>query len=119
MLLTTDRRHRLDVAIEQMAMNSQFTDTVIRLGCLRGISTLTGFGLAVEVGDWHRFTGNTIGAYLGLVPSELSPPSSPALKARSPRPATAPLDPRQRSRSSRAVRPAVTPGSAVRGHVDC
>jgi transposase len=29
-------------------------------------------GLAVEVGDWQRFTGATIGAYLGLVPSEQS-----------------------------------------------
>ena len=26
----------------------------------------------MEVGDWHRFTGVTIGAYLGLVPSEHS-----------------------------------------------
>ena len=43
-----------------------------RLGCLRGISTLTGFGLAVEIGDWHRFTGSTIGAFLGLVPTEHS-----------------------------------------------
>ena len=40
--------------------------------CLRGVSTLTGFGLAVEIGDWHRFTGCTIGAYLGLVPTESS-----------------------------------------------
>lgn len=45
---------------------------VRRLGCLGGISTLTGFGLAVEVGDWHRFTGNTIGSFAGLVPSEHS-----------------------------------------------
>ncbi len=34
------------------------------------MSTLTAFGLAVEIGDWHRFTGATIGAYLGLVPTE-------------------------------------------------
>jgi transposase len=33
---------------------------------------LTGFGLAVEIGDWQRFTGATIGAWLGLVPSEQS-----------------------------------------------
>ena len=45
---------------------------VRRLGCLRGISTLTGFALAVEIGDWHRFTGNTIGSFVGLVPSEHS-----------------------------------------------
>jgi hypothetical protein len=36
------------------------------------ISVLTAFGLAVEIGDWNRFTGSTIGAYLGLVPSEHS-----------------------------------------------
>jgi transposase len=35
---------------------------VSRLQGLRGISTLTVFGLAVEVGDWTRFTGSTIGA---------------------------------------------------------
>jgi transposase len=45
---------------------------VHRLGCLRGIATLTAFGLAVEVGDWDRLTGSTIGAYLGLVPTESS-----------------------------------------------
>ena len=45
MLATTARRDRLDTAIEAMA---------------------------VEVGDWHRFTG----AYLGLVPSEASSGSS-------------------------------------------
>lgn len=43
-----------------------------RLGCLHGISTLTGFGLAVEIGSSNRFTGNTIGAFVGLVPSERS-----------------------------------------------
>ena len=37
-----------------------------------GCRTLTAFGLAVEIGDWHRFTGATIGAYLGLVPTESS-----------------------------------------------
>lgn len=49
-----------------------YTPMVHRLGCLRGISTLTGFGLAVEIGDWQRFTGSTIGSYVGLVPSEYS-----------------------------------------------
>jgi transposase len=49
-----------------------FTPVVTRLGCLRGVSTLTAFGLAVEIGDWHRLTGRTIGAYLGLVPTESS-----------------------------------------------
>ena len=50
-------RDRLDAAIEAMAADSAFTPVVRRLGCLRGISTLTGFGLAVEIGDWERLTG--------------------------------------------------------------
>ena len=66
------RRDRLDAAIAVMASGSEFTPVVHRLGCLRGISTLTGFALAVEIGDWHRFTGNTIGSFVGLVPSEYS-----------------------------------------------
>jgi transposase len=66
------RRDRLDTAIAQMAARSEFTPMVHRLGCLRGISTLTGFALAVEIGDWSRFTGNTIGSFVGLVPSEYS-----------------------------------------------
>ena len=70
------RRDRLDVAIAAMAGESEFTPVVRRLGCLRGVSTLTGFALAVELGDWHRFTGNTIGSFVGLVPSESSSGSS-------------------------------------------
>jgi transposase len=26
--------------------------------------------VAVEIGDWHRFSGSSIGAFLGLVPTE-------------------------------------------------
>ncbi|WCC80664.1 transposase [Cutibacterium equinum] len=55
-----------------MAQNSLWADTVHRLGCLRPISTLTGFGLVVEIGDWARFTGNSIGSFVGVVPSENS-----------------------------------------------
>lgn len=71
-LVTTARRDRLEDAITAMAADSQFSPIVYRLGCLRGISTLTAFALAVEIGDWHRFTGSTIGAFVGLVPSEHS-----------------------------------------------
>ena len=66
------RRDRLDAAIALLAADSEFTPVVHRLGCLRGIGTLTGMALAVEVGDWHRFTGKTIGSFIGLVPSEYS-----------------------------------------------
>ncbi len=71
-LVTKTRRDRLDAVISEMAADSEFTDVVHRLGCLHGVSTLTGFALAVEIGDWHRFTGNTIGSFVGLVPSEYS-----------------------------------------------
>jgi transposase len=72
MLATVDRRDRLDAAIAQMAADSPYTPVVTRLGCLRGVSTLTAFGLAVEIGDWQRLSGRSIGAYLGLVPTEYS-----------------------------------------------
>lgn len=75
------RRDRLDRAILAMAADSPFTPVVDRLGCLRGVNTLTGFALAVEITDWHRFTGNTIGAFLGLVPSEYSSGQSRQLGA--------------------------------------
>ncbi len=72
------RRRRLDTAIEEMAAASEFTPIVRRMCCLRGVSTLTGFGLAVEVGDWTRFTGfrhrlvcrfGALGAFLRFVAS--------------------------------------------------
>jgi transposase len=71
-LAVNARRDRLDQAIAIMAADSEFSPLVRRLGCLRGVSTLTSFALAVEIGDWHRFTGNTIGSFVGLVPSEHS-----------------------------------------------
>jgi transposase len=72
MLATVGRRDRLDAAIAELAADSAYTSVVTRLGCLRGVSTLTAFGLAVEIGDWQRLTGRSIGAYLGLVPTEYS-----------------------------------------------
>ena len=73
------RRDRLDARIAELAADSAWTPVVHRLGCLRGISTLTGFALAVEIGDWSRFDGNSIGAYVGLIPSEHSSGTSRAL----------------------------------------
>jgi transposase len=68
----TLRRDRLDKAITEMAHEPEWAPVVTRLQCLRGVSTLTAFALAVEIGDWERFTGSSIGGYLGLVPSENS-----------------------------------------------
>ena len=71
-LATAARRDRLDAVIAALAADSEFTPVVRRLACLRGVSTLTAFALAVEIGDWHRFSGSTIGSYVGLVPAEFS-----------------------------------------------
>jgi hypothetical protein len=73
------RRGRLDTAIEQLAAGSEFSPLLRRLGCLRGISTLTGFALAVEIGDWTRFTGASIGSFVGLTPAEYSSGNSRTL----------------------------------------
>jgi hypothetical protein len=67
----SDRCDRLDDPIATMAYGSEYTP-VIREQSLRGISTLTSFGLTGEIGDWDRSTGTTIGAYLGLVATEHS-----------------------------------------------
>jgi transposase len=64
------RRDRLDAAIADLSRRPDLAPLVGRLSCLRGVSTLTAVGLAVEIGDWHRLTGATIGAYLGLTPGE-------------------------------------------------
>jgi transposase len=64
------RRDRLDAAITELAQRPDLAPLVGRLSCLRGVSTLTAVGLAVEIGDWHRLSGATIGAYLGLTPTE-------------------------------------------------
>ena len=77
-LTATAARDRLDEQISVAAALPRFADTVNRLGCLRGISALTGLALTVEIGDWTRFTGASIGAYVGLVPSEYSSGTSRA-----------------------------------------
>ena len=71
-LTATAARHRLDKQIVTVAASPRWADQVDRLGCLRGISALTGLALTVEIGDWTRFTGALIGAYVGLVPTEYS-----------------------------------------------
>ncbi len=67
------RRDRLDDAISTMAANSEFTLGVRRLGCLSGVSNLTGLALAVQIGDWHRFTGSTIGSSSAWCPRSTPP----------------------------------------------
>ena len=48
-----------------------WAQTIARVCCLRGISTLTALGLCAEIGDWRRFDHpDSLAADVGLVPSE-------------------------------------------------
>ena len=49
----------LAAAIAEEAAKEPWAATVGRLACLRGVSTLTAFGLATEIGDWRRFDGRS------------------------------------------------------------
>jgi transposase len=65
------RRDQLDRAIDEIATESPWATIIARLRCLRGIDTLSAFGLCAEVCDFQRFTKPAaLSAYLGLVPSE-------------------------------------------------
>jgi transposase len=64
------RRDALDRAIGELALEPPFAETVGRLCCLRGVSTLTALALTVELGDWTRFRPQSLGPFLGLTPSE-------------------------------------------------
>jgi transposase len=69
-LAAATRRAALDEAITGLAGEPHWAPVVGRLRTLRGVGTLTAFALCVEVGEWRRLTGATIGASLGLVPAE-------------------------------------------------
>ena len=64
-LQTRTRRDALDQAIEELAGTPPFIETVGRLVCLRGVSTLTALALTVEIGDWARFRPQSLGPLPG------------------------------------------------------
>ena len=73
------RRDRLDAAIAALAATDEWRPVVSRLSAVRGISTVTAFSVAAEIGDFSRFpTAPSFMSYLGLVPSEGSPGGSVA-----------------------------------------
>ena len=83
------RRDGLDSQIEIVALQSPWGETISKLRCLRGIDTVTAYGICGEVGDFQRFEHpRTLTAYLGIVPSEYSSGEStkrgPITKAGSP-----------------------------------
>jgi len=67
------RRGTLDREIEALAPQSPWAATIARLRCMRGIDTITAFGVSAEVCDFARFEHPlALAAYLGIVPSEYS-----------------------------------------------
>ncbi|MGP5123000.1 transposase [Glutamicibacter ardleyensis] len=70
-LLAAHLKH-FDQHIEETTPTCEYAQVINALMCTRGMSLTTGFSLAVEVGDWSRFTGNRVSSYFGLVPSEHS-----------------------------------------------
>jgi len=69
---TRSRLARLDKTIASEAETPRWAPVTHALQCLRGFSTLSAYGLAVEIGEWTRLDPTRIGAYLGLVPCEHS-----------------------------------------------
>jgi transposase len=71
-VLLKEHLKRLEVQITEQIEDCEYREVINALMCFRGIAVTTAFGLAVEIGDWTRFTGSSIGSYVGLVPSEHS-----------------------------------------------
>ena len=64
------RKAALDERLSRLAFEGEWSRTVARLRCFRGIDTLTAFVLALEIGDFARFQRPTkLASWLGLVPS--------------------------------------------------
>lgn len=67
------RRARLDRAIEERAAGEDMAPAVLTLRCVRGISAVTAFSIAAEIGDFSRFPdARSFMSFVGLVPSEPS-----------------------------------------------
>jgi transposase len=67
------RREALESRMAELVPDSPWAETVARLRCLRGIDTLSAFGLCAEIGDFGRFDrAEQLMSFLGLVPSEHS-----------------------------------------------
>ena len=65
------RRDRVEDELAKLATDSPCAQAIGRLRCLRGIDTLSAFGLCAEIGEWCRFDHpDQLSAYLGIVPSE-------------------------------------------------
>ena len=64
------RKTALDERLSRLAFEGDWSETVARLRCFRGIDTLTAFVLCLEIGDFARFPRPAkLAGWLGLVPS--------------------------------------------------
>jgi transposase len=64
------RKAALDERLSRLAGEGEWSPTVARLRCFRGIDTLTALVLALEVGDFARFGRPAqLAGWLGLVPT--------------------------------------------------
>lgn len=64
------RKAALDERLSRLAFEGEWSATVARLRCFRGIDTLTAFVLCLEIGDFGRFPRPAqLASWLGLVPS--------------------------------------------------
>ena len=64
------RRERIDRAIDNLVKTERWSEVVKRLSLIRGVSTVTAFSVAAEIGDFTRFkNASAFYSYLGLVPS--------------------------------------------------
>ncbi len=64
---------RFKEKIEEISLESRYTEKVSQLRCFKGIDTLTALTFIAEIGDFRRFRkAHEFMAYLGLVPSEYS-----------------------------------------------
>jgi transposase len=64
------RKQALDERLSRLAFEGEWSRTVARLRCFRGIDTLTAFVLCLEIGDFARFPRpGKLSSWLGLVPS--------------------------------------------------
>ena len=64
------RKAALDERLSRLAVEGPWSTTVARLRCFRGIDTLTAFVLALEIGDFARFSRPAkLASWLGLVPT--------------------------------------------------
>jgi transposase len=67
------RKMIVEQQINELVDDQPWSETVHRLRCFRGISTLTAMGLYAEIGDFNRFESPAqLASYVGLVPSEYS-----------------------------------------------